>query len=108
MLRAHALPVGLGQLHTANHSGPTRHDTAAGGAEPYLLADLVGARLASDLCGLLPSQYAVQPLWQDAKDAVLAANGDPAAAVETQQQHERQPLAHGAAGAADSYWVAIG
>ena len=91
MLRAHALPVALGQLHGANHSGPTRHHTAAGGAEPYLLADLAAARLASDLRGLLPSQYAVQPLWQDAKDAVLAANGDPAAAVEAQQQHEQQP-----------------
>ena len=91
MLRAHALPVALGQLHTANHSGPTRHNTAAGGTEPYSLAYLVPARLASDLRGLPLVQYAVQPLWQDAKDAVLAANGDPAAAVEAQQQHEQQP-----------------
>ena len=89
MLRAHALPLaGVGQLHAADHSGPTRHHLAAGGAEPYLLADLAAALLGSDLRDLLPSQYALQPLRQDAKDAVLAANGEPAAAVE--QQHERQ------------------
>ena len=91
MLRAHALPVAPGQLHTANHSGPTRHHCAPRRAEPYSLAYLVPARLASDLRGLPLVQYAVQPLWQDAKDAVLAANTDVASIIASVQREPVPP-----------------
>ena len=84
----HALPRALGQLLAAGHGGLTCHEPAPRGTEPYGLAYLVPARSASDLSSLVAVQYGLEPLRLDDEDAVLAANGEPAAAVE--QQRERQ------------------
>jgi hypothetical protein len=84
----HALPRALGQLLAAGHSGLTCHEPAPRGTEPYGLAYLVPARSASDLSSLVAVQYGLEPLRLDDEDTVLAANGEPAAAVE--QQRERR------------------
>ena len=88
----HALPRALGQLLAAGHSGLTCHEPAPRGTEPYSLAYLRLARTASDLSSLVAVQYGLEPLRLDDEDTVLAADGEPPAAVE--QQHERQLEAH--------------